>query len=76
MICFPCVHLRRSLIETLCDYVTVVHLSGKVIASTVAENAAMMEQMLGARPVAFKPSIPHLIYQYVALAHSRPRIAA
>jgi hypothetical protein len=37
--------------------------TGKVIASTVAENALMMDALLGAKPVAFKPSIPHLIYQ-------------
>uniref|UniRef100_A0A7S0RNF7 Protein-lysine N-methyltransferase n=1 Tax=Chlamydomonas leiostraca TaxID=1034604 RepID=A0A7S0RNF7_9CHLO len=37
---------------------------GKVLASTVAENAPLMESLLGAKPCAFKPSIPHLVYQY------------
>ncbi|KAL6755575.1 putative N6-adenine methyltransferase-domain-containing protein [Haematococcus lacustris] len=37
---------------------------GKVIASTVAENAPLMEELLGVKPVAFRPSIPHLVYQY------------
>ena len=34
---------------------------GKVLASTVAENAPLMEALLDAKPVAFKPSIPHLV---------------
>ncbi|KAJ9515411.1 hypothetical protein QJQ45_016407 [Haematococcus lacustris] len=38
--------------------------AGKVIASTVAENAPLMEELLGVKPVAFRPSIPHLVYQY------------
>lgn len=37
---------------------------GKVVCSTVAENEAIMQRLLGAKPVAFKPSIPHLVYQY------------
>lgn len=34
---------------------------GKVVGSTVAENAALMDRLLGAKPVAFRPSIPHLV---------------
>lgn len=37
---------------------------GKVIASTIQENAAMMEEVLSVRPQRFLPSIPHLVYQY------------
>lgn len=37
---------------------------GKLILSSIMENAAMLNELLGVHPVAFKPSIPHLIYQY------------
>ncbi len=38
--------------------------TGKVLGSTVAENAALLAELLpGTAPVAFKPSIPNLIYQ-------------
>ena len=37
---------------------------GRVLASTVAENAPLMAELLGAKPLAFKPSIPNLVYQY------------
>ena len=36
---------------------------GKVIASTIAENAPLMKELLGASPQRFQPSIPHLVYQ-------------
>ena len=36
----------------------------RLICSTIAENAEFMEAMLGVKPVAFKPSIPNLVYQY------------
>ena len=35
-----------------------------MICSTIAENADMMAELMGVRPVAFKPSIPSLVYQY------------
>mmetsp|Transcript_34564 Transcript_34564/g.76797 ORF Transcript_34564/g.76797 Transcript_34564/m.76797 type:complete len:186 (+) Transcript_34564:213-770(+) len=38
--------------------------NGKVIASTVAENEALLHELLGTTPCTFQPSIPHLIYQY------------
>jgi hypothetical protein len=38
--------------------------TGKVLASTVAENAPLMQQLFSATPCAFQPSIPHLVYQY------------
>lgn len=37
---------------------------GKVILTTVFENADMLNELLGAKPTAFLPSIPHLVYQY------------
>ena len=37
---------------------------GKIILTTVAENREMLKGMLGVEPTAFKPSIPHLVYQY------------
>jgi EEF1A lysine methyltransferase 1 len=37
---------------------------GCVLASTIPENAAFMEELLGVRPRRFRPSIPHLVYQY------------
>ena len=37
---------------------------GKIILTTVAENREMLKGMLGVEPKAFKPSIPHLVYQY------------
>lgn len=36
----------------------------RLICSTIAENAVFMEEILGVKPVAFKPSIPNLVYQY------------
>lgn len=37
---------------------------GLVVATTVAENASMMSELLGVRPNGFLPSIPNLPYQY------------
>ncbi|KIZ00168.1 N(6)-adenine-specific DNA methyltransferase 2 [Monoraphidium neglectum] len=37
---------------------------GRVICSTVAENAPLMAELFGATACAFKPAIPHLVYQY------------
>lgn len=36
----------------------------RYLVSTIAENAEMMEELLGVKPQAFKPSIPNLVYQY------------
>ena len=36
----------------------------KIILSSISENAAMLEELLQVRPCVFKPSIPHLVYQY------------
>jgi len=37
---------------------------GKVILSTISENAEMMKELLDVSPLPFQPSIPHLVYQY------------
>jgi len=37
---------------------------GKLLLSTIAENSEVLQELLGATPQAFQPSIPHLIYQY------------
>lgn len=37
---------------------------GKILLSSILENAGMLEELLGVKPVAFQPSIPHLVYQY------------
>jgi EEF1A lysine methyltransferase 1 len=39
--------------------------SGRVICTTVAENASLIEELFpGAKRTDFQPSIPHLVYQY------------
>ncbi|CAM9352794.1 unnamed protein product [Ectocarpus sp. 6 AP-2014] len=38
--------------------------AGLVLCSTILENAPFMEELLGASPCEFKPSIPNLVYQY------------
>jgi len=35
-----------------------------IIATTVNENASLMESLFGCKPALFRPSIPHLVYQY------------
>jgi len=37
---------------------------GRVLCTTIAENASMMQELLGLQPVRFRPSIPTLVYQY------------
>ncbi|CAD7702838.1 unnamed protein product [Ostreobium quekettii] len=37
---------------------------GRVVLSTISENAGMLREALGAKPCLFKPSIPTLVYQY------------
>lgn len=37
---------------------------GKIILSTIPENAEMLKEMLNVEPQAFQPSVPHLVYQY------------
>lgn len=38
--------------------------AGLVLCTTISENAPFMQELLGASPCAFKPSIPNLVYQY------------
>jgi len=35
-----------------------------VLATTVDENADLMEALFGCKPVVFRPSVPNLVYQY------------
>lgn len=37
---------------------------GRVLCTTIAENAPMMEELLNIAPVLYRPSIPNLVYQY------------
>lgn len=39
--------------------------TGRIILSSIVENAMMLEELLQVRPCLFKPSIPHLVYQYM-----------
>ena len=36
---------------------------GKLICTTISENAVMMKRLLNVEPVNFRPSIPNLVYQ-------------
>ena len=38
--------------------------ASSVIATTVDENAVLMAALFDCKPVLFRPSIPHLVYQY------------
>ena len=35
-----------------------------ILATTIAENESLMEELFHAKPSMFKPNIPNLIYQY------------
>lgn len=37
---------------------------GHIVLSTIPENDGFLKQLLGVVPQKFKPSIPHLVYQY------------
>ncbi|KAJ0400003.1 hypothetical protein ATCC90586_004800 [Pythium insidiosum] len=51
--------------------------SGKILLSTIAENESMILDLLGCRLLPFKPSIPHLVYQYALFAnYESSRLAA
>eukprot|EP01065_Artemidia_motanka_P029924 TRINITY_DN35980_c0_g1_i1.p1 TRINITY_DN35980_c0_g1~~TRINITY_DN35980_c0_g1_i1.p1 ORF type:complete len:422 (+),score=157.79 TRINITY_DN35980_c0_g1_i1:74-1267(+) len=45
---------------------------GKLLCTTVAENAPMMKTKLGVERVAFRPKIPNLVYQYDTFTSYRP----
>jgi len=38
---------------------------GKLLCTTISENAEMMQKLLGVESQRFRPSIPNLVYQYV-----------
>jgi len=40
--------------------------TARTIATTVDENTALMKDLFGCKPAIFRPSIPHLVYQYSA----------
>ena len=40
------------------------NLTGKLLCTTVVENAPFMKELLDVRPIAYRPSIPQLVYQY------------
>ena len=40
-----------------------------IIATTVDENAVLMKALFGCKPSLFRPSIPHLVYQYSVYAN-------
>ncbi|CAK4079383.1 unnamed protein product [Aphanomyces euteiches] len=42
---------------------------GKLLLTTIAENASLMERLLGCTLRRFQPSIPHLVYQYGTYAN-------
>ena len=42
---------------------------GRVLATTIAENAPLMLELFGAKPQRWQPSIPHLVYQYECYAN-------
>ena len=53
----------------LTSYATSIKLllapGGRVLLTTVPENAALLKELLGlAGPLRFLPSIPHLVYQF------------
>mmetsp|Transcript_80348 Transcript_80348/g.176135 ORF Transcript_80348/g.176135 Transcript_80348/m.176135 type:complete len:378 (-) Transcript_80348:213-1346(-) len=37
---------------------------GRLLCTTIFENAAMMKELLAVTPTLFRPSIPNLVYQY------------
>eukprot|EP00899_Mesostigma_viride_P006587 jgi/Mesvir1/1592/Mv14560-RA.1 len=47
---------------------------GKLLLSTIQENAPMMKKLLDVNPVPFLPSIPHLVYQYTMYTNYPTRI--
>jgi len=49
---------------------------GKFVGTTVIENAALLEEILGLKPTAFMPSIPNLVYQYNLFASYESRVYA
>ena len=42
-----------------------------ILATTIAENEPLMKELFNARPTIFKPTIPHLTYQYNVYVNCR-----
>lgn len=67
---FDCVVIDPPFVtaEVWAKYAEAAHLllkeGGKIILSSIAENAAMLKEMLNVKPQTFQPSVPHLVYQY------------
>lgn len=50
--------------------------TGKMILSSIDENAAMLNELLGVEKTHYQPSIPHLVYQYSFFTnYSSPRFS-
>ncbi|KAL3137528.1 hypothetical protein ABBQ38_004813 [Trebouxia sp. C0009 RCD-2024] len=57
---------------------------GRIVLSTIPENDSFLKLLLGVTPQKFKPSIPHLVYQYhiytnyssILLSQPNPEIEA
>jgi EEF1A lysine methyltransferase 1 len=47
---------------------------GKIICTTIAENAGMMQELLDLKLAPFKPCIPNLVYQYNLYLNFEPEI--
>mmetsp|Transcript_9513 Transcript_9513/g.18411 ORF Transcript_9513/g.18411 Transcript_9513/m.18411 type:complete len:180 (+) Transcript_9513:2281-2820(+) len=47
---------------------------GKLILSSIQENSGMLAELLGVSAVNFKPSIPHLVYQYSFFTNYEPTV--
>lgn len=68
--CTPLTPVYRSLLKVWESYTVAAKLllrpegAGLVLCSTISENAPFMQELLGAKPCEFKPSIPNLVYQY------------
>ena len=52
----------------LTSYATSIRLllapGGRVLFSTVSENASLLKELLGLKELRFLPSVPHLVYQF------------
>ena len=48
----------------------------KIIATTVDENALLMKGLFDCKSVLFRPSIPHLVYQYSVFANFASSVLA
>eukprot|EP00928_Gymnodinium_smaydae_P051403 TRINITY_DN34938_c0_g1_i1.p1 TRINITY_DN34938_c0_g1~~TRINITY_DN34938_c0_g1_i1.p1 ORF type:complete len:442 (+),score=107.71 TRINITY_DN34938_c0_g1_i1:47-1327(+) len=48
---------------------------GRLLCTSIAENAAMLHELLGIEPRRFRPSIPNLVYQYHTFTnYASPRL--